>query len=101
MLIPTWLRPDFASLLFCPSPTFLHFVVGAGLDGLALKELPALLCTWFNGLAAVLHKVEERTGWPDGLLHAHIALIPPPSSPTSRLREIRLFISFDTGLSNF
>ena len=38
--------------------------------------MKVLSVAWFGGLASVLSKVEELGVWPDGLLDAHIAMIP-------------------------
>ena len=40
------------------------------------RELKVLPVFWFDGLARILSKVEETGVWPEGLLHAYIALIP-------------------------
>ena len=40
------------------------------------KELKTLALPLFDGLAAILTKVEEDGAWPDGLLDAYIAMTP-------------------------
>ena len=41
-----------------------------------MAEFKALPASWFYGLARILSKVEETGVWPEGLLDAHIAVIP-------------------------
>ena len=43
--------------------------------------------SWFDGLARVLSKVEETGVWPEGLLDAHIAMIPKTDGDASLLSE--------------
>ena len=53
------------------------FVASAGsLDGWGWREVKALPVAWCGGLARVLTKVEDFGVWPEGLLHAYIAVIP-------------------------
>ena len=40
------------------------------------RELKVLPVAWFDELARILTKVEDVGVWPDGLLDAHIAMIP-------------------------
>ena len=51
-------------------------VTAGSLDGWVWRELKVLPVAWYDGLARVLTKVEEVGVWPDGLLDAHIAMIP-------------------------
>ena len=48
----------------------------AGLDGWDWNEIKALSLSWFVGLALVLRQIETVGQWPQGLLDAHIAMIP-------------------------
>ena len=47
-----------------------------GLDGWAWNEIKALPLPWFSGLAILLELVESTGIWLQGLLDAHIAMIP-------------------------
>ena len=47
-----------------------------GLDGWAWNEIKALPLPWFSGLAILLELVQTSGVWPQGLLHACIAMIP-------------------------
>ena len=67
----------------------------SSLDGCGWRELKVLPVFWFDGLARILSKVEETGVWPEGVLHAYIALIPKTDG------DIHLFVpdvikSFDT-----
>ena len=51
-------------------------VTAGGLDGWGWREFKVLPVSWFDGLARILSCVEDSGVWPDGLLDAHIAMIP-------------------------
>ena len=66
----------------------MSFIVTAGsLDGWAWREMKSLPVAWFDGLARVLSKVEEVGVWPDGLLDAHIAMIPEADGDATLLGQ--------------
>ena len=46
------------------------------LDGWPWNEIKALPPAWFSGLAVLLGMVESTVVWPQGLLDAHVAMIP-------------------------
>ena len=51
-------------------------VIAGSLDWWGWRELEALPAPWFNGLARILRAAELDWVWPEGLLDAHIAVIP-------------------------
>ena len=57
------------------------------LDGWAWRELKVLPVAWFDGLARILAKVEEAGVWPEGLLDAHIAMIPKADGDATPLGQ--------------
>ena len=46
------------------------------LDGWGWRELKVLPGAWYDELDRILTVVEDTGVWPDGLLHAYIAMIP-------------------------
>ena len=50
-------------------------VTAGSLDGWGW-EFKAFPVSWYDELARILAKVEDFGIWPDGLLDAHIAMIP-------------------------
>ena len=47
-----------------------------GLDGWGWREFKVLPLSWYDELARILAKVEDLGVWPDGLLDAHVTMIP-------------------------
>ena len=44
--------------------------------------------SWYDELARILTKVEDIGVWPDGLLDAHIAMIPKTDGDTTPLGQV-------------
>ena len=57
------------------------------LDGWGWRELKVLPVAWFDGLARILTLVEDTGVWPDGLLDAHIAMIPKSDGDATLLGQ--------------
>ena len=57
------------------------------LDGWGWRELKVLPVSWFDGLARILSKVEEIGVWPEGLLDAHVAMIPKTDGDAALLGQ--------------
>ena len=54
---------------------------------MGLEELKVLPVSWFDELARILSKVEDLGVWPDGLLDAHIAMIPKSDGDATPLGQ--------------
>ena len=59
----------------------------SSLDGWGWRELKVLPVSWFDELARILTKVEDVGVWPDGLLDAHIAMIPKSDGDATPLGQ--------------
>ena len=57
------------------------------LDGWEWRELKVLPVSWYDELARILTKVEDVGVWPDGLLGAHIAMIPKTDGDATPLGQ--------------
>ena len=57
------------------------------LDGWGWREFKALPVSWFDGLARILCQVEDTGVWPEGLLDAHIALLPKADGDATPLGQ--------------
>ena len=57
------------------------------LDGWEWRELKVLPVSWYDELARILTKVEDFGVWPDGLLDAHIAMIPKTDGDATPLGQ--------------
>ena len=57
------------------------------LDGWGWRELKVLPVAWFDELARILTLVEDTGVWPDGLLDAHIAMIPKSDGDATLLGQ--------------
>ena len=51
------------------------------------RELKVLPVSWFDELARILTKVEDLGVWPDGLLDAHITMIPKSDGDATPLGQ--------------
>ena len=80
------------------------------LDGWGWRELKVLPVAWYDGLARVLTKVVDVGVWPDGLLDAHIAMIPKTDGDATLLGQrplsvlpvvYRIWASARTGLEGW
>ena len=56
------------------------------LDGWGWREFKALPVSWFDGLARILRWRILRV-WPEGLLHAYIAMIPKTDGDATPLGQ--------------
>ena len=63
-----------------------------GLDGWAWNEIKALTLPWFSGLVVLLELVESTGSWPQGLLDAHIAMIPKADGDSTPLGQRHLSV---------
>ena len=57
------------------------------LDSWGWREFKALPVASFDRLASILTLVEEDGGWPDGMLDAHIAIIPKSDGDSTPLGQ--------------
>ena len=57
------------------------------LDGSGWRELKVLPVSWFDELARILTKGEDLGVWPEGLLHAYIAMIPKTDGDATPLGQ--------------
>ena len=62
------------------------------LDGWEWSELKVLPFSWYHELARILTKVEDFWVWPDGLLDAHIAMIPKTDGDATPLGQRSLSV---------
>ena len=56
--------------------------------------MKALPLPWFSGLASLLELIEATGVWPQGLLDAHIAMIPKADSDSTPLGQRPLSVGF-------
>ena len=61
--------------------------IAGALDGWAWNKVKATSLSWFVGLASVLRQIESEGRWPQGRLHAYIALIPEAEGDSTPLRS--------------
>ena len=64
------------------------------MDGWGWRDLKAFPEAWFDWLAVVLSRVELDGVWPDGLLDAHIAMIPKTGGDATPLGQRPLCLLF-------
>ena len=67
-------------------------VTAGSLQRSGWRELKSLPAPWFDGLARILRLVETDGVWPEGLLDAHIAMIPKADGDATALGQRSLCV---------